>query len=245
MRTIILFCGLVLATAVWGEIGAESAVYAANPAGNGGLNLFEARDQGQLAMRFVPASEKNGTLTLNNRTRAPLAIRIPDTLGAVPVLAQFQPQPQPQVLGLAFPAIGEGGSAFRGVVWRGNRPERVVQLPARGTVRIALIGVCLEYGKPTPNSAMRYELVPVEKVVSDAKLAAALQSMADGRHKQQAVQAVAWHLANGLTWKRLRGKFSAREYHAAQQLLQEVSAPGDAPVTPAPQSNISPAEKSA
>jgi len=209
-------------------------------------DLFEARNQGQLGVRFVPASEKKGMLTLSNRTRSPLTIRVPDTLGAVPAaLAQFlpaqfvQPQINPQIMGLALP----GNAVFRQAAWGADRPGRIVQLPARGQVRIALQGVCLQYGNPTPNSQMKYVLVPLAQVTRDPRLAATIAAMADGTYSQPAVQLVAWNLANGKTFKSLRFRFSSREIMAAVQLLQEVSAPASPPpATPAPESR---ADKSA
>jgi hypothetical protein len=151
----------------------------------------------------------------------------------VPVLAQFQ-QPA-QILGLGFPgAVGD--RAFRAAAWGKERAERVIQLPPRGEVRFAMVGVCLEYGKRTPNSRMRYDVVPVQQVAADSRLEATLQALAEGNYEQQAVQAVAWHLANGMTERTLRGKFSAREFQSAQRLMQEVSKPREVPATPAPSS---------
>lgn len=236
MKTTVFSCACLLFLAVVVVLGGPpSEVYAAEPADatQVELGLFDARDQGQLAIRFVPASERKGTLTLSNRTRTPLAIRVPDTLGAVPVLAQFQ-QPA-QILGLGLPGAG-GDRAFRAAAWVKDRPERVIQLPPRGEVRFALVGVCLEYGKRTPNSRMRYDVVPVQQVAADSRLAASLQALAEGTYEQQAVQSVAWHLANGMTERSLRGKFSARVFQAAQRLMQEVSKTKDAPATPAPSS---------
>jgi len=203
-------------------------------------NLFDARDQGRLAVRFVPASEKKGTLTLSNRTRSPLTVRVPDTLGAVPaVLAQILPgqmiaqRPDtPQMLGLALP----GNAVIRQTAWGSERPGRLIQIPARGQVRIVLQGVCLQHGNPTPNSRMHYELVPLSHITRDPRLTAAIASLANEAYAQPAVQLVAWHLANGRTFKSLRNKFSSREMKAAEQLLQEVSAPArPAPATPAPE----------
>ena len=234
MRTLVFSCACFVSSAVVGVLATPPPVmHAAEPAlaAANAFDLFEARDKGQLAVRFVPASERKGALTLSNRTPAPLAIRLPDTLGAVPVLAQFQPPAQ--ILGLGLPGA-RNNQVFRAAAWGAERHPRVVQLPPRGVISIALTGVCFEYGKRTPNSRMRYELVPVQQVAADGRLAAALQSLADESYDQQAVQAVAWHLANGMTWQSLRGKFSAREYQAAQQLLREVSTPNDAPVNPYP-----------
>ncbi|MCE9556082.1 MAG: hypothetical protein K8T91_22265 [Planctomycetes bacterium] len=240
MKSTVFSCACFLISAVVGVLTTTpSVIHAADPAriAESELDLFDAREKGQLAVRFVPASERKGALTLSNRTRTPLAIRVPDTLGAVPVLAQFQPPAQ--IIGLGVPGA-RNNQVFRAAALKAERPVRVVQLPPRAEISIALKGVCLEYGKRTPNSRMRYDLVPVQQVATDARLVAALQSLADESYDQQAVQAVAWHLANGLTWKSLRGKFSAREYQGGQQLLREISTPKEAPVTPAPGSKESP-----
>jgi hypothetical protein len=197
--------------------------------------LFDAQAQGQLAVKFVPSSEKKGMLTLLNRTRAPLAVQIPATLGARPVLAQFVPNvPAPQTLGLSRQPQQVGDQVFRAAGWNKPQAEDVVKLPPNIQVRIPLQGVCLEYGNPTPNSRMRYELVPVERVISDARVAAALLTLSDGTSTQPVVQAVAWHVVNGKSWKSLSRKFSKRELESAQRLLQEDNAPTQPPATPAP-----------
>jgi hypothetical protein len=193
--------------------------------------LFDALARGQLAARFVPASEKKGVLTLVNRSRNPLAVQMPETLGARPILAQVIIPPQD--LGLAMLPMQD--RAIQNVAWKQNA-TRVVQIAPGGQAQIRLQGVCLDYGNPTPNSRMRYQIMPVEGVTGDARVAAALQSMAAGRSPQPVVQAVAWHLVNGKSWKALKRDFSNRELFAAQQLLVEVSKPAeqDAPITPAP-----------
>ena len=215
IRTFVLFSAMA-----W-PLAAHSPSHAADkPAEGNEAALFDAAARGQLAMRFVPASEKKGTLTLVNRTRTPLSIRMPDTMGGVPVLTQFLQQQQPQALGLTQRVPARDGRALLPVAWKKEPVGRVVHLAAGDKVDIPLQGVCLQFGNPTPNSRMRYELVPVERVTNDSRVAAALLAMADGSSEQPAVQAVAWHLANGKSWKRLSGKFSKKELKAAQLLLE-------------------------
>lgn len=189
------------------------------------VGLFDAQANKQVVAHFVPQSEKKGTLSLTNRTKQPLTLRVPSTMGAVPVLAQVFDQafPQPQRVGLSLPQMGSD------IFWRTalskEAEPKLIRVPAGGQVRVALTGVCLDFGNPTPNSRIRYQLVPLEKVTTDARVAAALQAMGEGRYEQPAVQAVAWHLANGKSWKSLKSKFFVRELQSAQKLLDEVTAP--------------------
>jgi hypothetical protein len=199
------------------------------------VELFEGQANGQITANFVPQSEKKGTLFLSNRTRRPLTLQLPQTLGAVPVLAQVQPpqqqnralfQQQPQRLGLAFPPA-TGNNIFRGAALSATPKQRLVQLPPRGEVHLVLHGVCLDFGNPTPNSNMSYKLVPLDQLTKDSHLQTAIGALAEGSYAQPAVQAVAWHLANGKSWKSLKYKFSSREMQSAQKLLEEVSSPAN------------------
>ena len=95
------------------------------------LGLFEAIDSSAIVVKAVPQSEKLVIVKLKNQTSAPLAIELPDSIAAVPVLAQQQ-QPglnfgagSPQNLGIGTPGGGPlagprnpaqnpGGQGFQG-----------------------------------------------------------------------------------------------------------------------------------
>jgi hypothetical protein len=76
-------------------------------------------------------------------------------------------------------------------------PENVAQLKLRS--------VCLDYGKPTPRPKMHYELKPIESVSDKAEVQELCRMLGQGQVSQQAAQAAAWHLANGMTWEQLAG----------------------------------------
>lgn len=75
-------------------------------------------------------------------------------------------------------------------------PERIADL--------TLNTVCLEYGKPDPRPSMHYELRPIEEVTDNVVLQELLRDFGRGKYTdQRAVQAAAWHLADGKSWDEL------------------------------------------
>jgi hypothetical protein len=76
-------------------------------------------------------------------------------------------------------------------------PENVAQL--------RLTSVCLEHGKPDPRPKMAYELRPIESVTDKAELHEVCRMLGRQQLSQQAAQAAAWHLVNGMSWEELAG----------------------------------------
>lgn len=63
--------------------------------------------------------------------------------------------------------------------------------------------VCLEHGKPDPNPRMKYQIVPIEQVNADPRVAKLCELLGEGKIAQNTAQAAAWHLANGVSWEEL------------------------------------------
>lgn len=76
-------------------------------------------------------------------------------------------------------------------------------IPAGKAIQLRMRTVCLNYGRPEPSVKKPYRLVPVEEFSPDPVLAELLESYSP-RTNQDAQQAAAWHVANGLTWDQLR-----------------------------------------
>ena len=76
-------------------------------------------------------------------------------------------------------------------------------VPPEAVRVIKVATVCLEYGKPEPSPRLPYRLVALEAFSTDPQLAAVLEAFGRGELSQKVTQAVAWHLASGLSWQKL------------------------------------------
>jgi hypothetical protein len=130
------------------------------------------------------------------------------------------------------------------------------RLPAGKTRTFRVTTVCLEHGKAEPSSRRPYKLVSLETFSADPRLQSVLSGLGNGQVSQKVAQAVAWHVANGLTWDRLAAEkidhaggdqdepfFAAAELMAAKRVVDALPAAkpagseassasaGDAPVS--------------
>jgi hypothetical protein len=103
-------------------------------------------------------------------------------------------------------------------------PEQVAKLP--------LTAVCLDYGKPTPRAAMKYEVKPIASVTDKEGVAEVCEMLGRGEIGQSVAQLAAWHLNNGLSWEKLshlqqRGAlgmvptYTSRQIAAAKQAVEK------------------------
>ncbi len=83
-----------------------------------------------------------------------------------------------------------------------------------------------EYGKPEPNPRLPYRLVALGSFSSDPQLAFVMKAFGRGEVSQKVAQAVAWHLASGLSWQQLAaemidraGGYPDEPYFAAAELI--------------------------
>ncbi|MFP6675011.1 MAG: hypothetical protein VB878_08035 [Pirellulaceae bacterium] len=101
--------------------------------------------------------------------------------------------------------------------------------------RIEVTTVCLEYGKPTPNTRMEYRIVPLERVTANAQIIEICRMVGTKEVPQNAGQAAAWHLTDRLSWIELAKKnrfvsqltgaheklFTSRELQLASRIVTE------------------------
>ncbi len=104
-------------------------------------------------------------------------------------------------------------------------------IPPGKMVQFGLKSVCLNYGRPEPMSKMTYRLISVEKYTTDPVLAELLESYSP-RVDQDAMQAAAWHVANGMNWNQISHLplrslvatsakvFQTKDVQAARQLVE-------------------------
>ena len=110
--------------------------------------------------------------------------------------------------------IGNGiGNAAQG---RG-----IFRVPAGQVGKVHAQTVCLEHGKAEPTPHMKYRIVPLDEFTSgNARITKLCEMLAEKRVTQNVAQAVAWHIANGLTWEQLAAKSRARERYFSDEELQ-------------------------
>jgi hypothetical protein len=174
-------------------------------------DVFVAIAAGDLEVGVVPRDERRLTIQLKNKTDRPLTIQLPPALAAAPILAQpgLFPFPgglpnqnagfgnsAPQQLGLP------GGGGNNGNLFGGNNGG-IFNIPAGRAIKIKADCVCLEFGKPSPDSRMKYELKPLSEVCDHPELVSVLQSLGKRQIDQRVAQAAAWHLTDSVSWNKL------------------------------------------
>ncbi len=176
------------------------------------VELFQAMKDGAIDVQFIPHDARGANVLIENKTKKPLNVRLPEAFAGVPVLAQFGGGGMGgggfgggggggQGVGGGFGGGGAGGAGGGGFF--NIAPEKV------GKIKVDC--VCLDHGKPDPNPRMKYQLVPVESYVQNSAVIELLKVFGRGGLDQTAVQAAVWHLNNGLSWHELAAKRSGEK----------------------------------
>ncbi len=189
------------------------------------VEMFAAIEADQIAVALVPRNSRRLTLRIENKTDRPLAIELPRTFAAVPVLAQpnffnnqnnNQNNQAPQGLGAGMPGMNQGNNMnvfgqgpFQNMqmqnmpIPRALQPNGLFNIGPEKTISLKVTCVCLNYGQPEPRARMPYEIKPLSEVTDDASVRELLERLGAGVN-QRAAQAVAWHLTDGLSWQELQ-----------------------------------------
>ena len=220
---------------------------------NSAIDLFQAAADEQIGLRFIPIDASRGNLLIDNQTGELLTIKLPDAFAAVPVLAQFGQQgfgqqgggQQGGGGGGASQAVGGGldqgggGQNFGQNQGQGNRQVGgFMRIAPNRPRKVKAITVCLEHGKPEPNPRIKYTIMPIGDYTEDKRVAKLCSSLARRDISQNAAQAAAWHLANGLDWEkiaklnRVESKylgnirfFRSKEITAAKKFIESFAPP--------------------
>lgn len=235
------FIGPYLTLAIALLIGSHATAQTSQP-----IDLFAAKEAGQVEVKLIPKDSTRATVLITNKTDQPLSIELPEVFAGVPVMAQFGGGGRgggggglgggggggQGIGGGGLGGGGGGGGGFGGGGGGGGAFH--VEPGVVGKFRVPC--VCLEHGKDDPNPRMAYELVPVETMSSDRKVAAILQMLGRGQIDQTAAQAAAWHLTDNLSWQQMANKvkiqhlngtremyFNQRQLAAAVQIVAEAS----------------------
>jgi hypothetical protein len=178
------------------------------------VDMFAAIEAGQIEVKFIHKDSTAGRVMIENKSKEPLNVKLPEVFGTVPVLAQGGPPgggrnggggnnnsnsgSQNQTGGGGFGGGGGGLGGGGGGGFFNVAPEKVANLKVPT--------VCLEHGKDEPRAAIPYKIVPLTEVNSDARLAALLKSFAEGECDQRMAQAAAWHFTDEMSFEELAAK---------------------------------------
>lgn len=230
----LLAAAVLLASPAWAAPKTAKAAKAAPKT----VDMFEAMKNDQIAVKFIPKNANAANLIIENKTKEPLAVQVPEAFAGVPVI------------------LGQAAAADAGQGLGGGGGGPAFNIAAEKTRRVEVPCLCLEHGKRDPTPRMPYEVKPIESVTTKAETIALVKRYARGDVNVKAAQAAAWHLENGMTWQQLAGKkithllgpdqpyFSERELTVAVALAGEAVARSKeagtiAPVT-SPSDSLSP-----
>lgn len=207
------------------------------------IEMFAGMKSGQIAVKYIPKSDREGTVIIHNKSDKPLNVKLPEAFAARPVLAQFGGvggfdggggmgagmdggggggQNQAQMGGMGGMGMGMGGMGMGGMM--NIAPEKVGKAKT--------VCVCAEHGKPDPNPRVAYEILPVEEYTSDPQVQEFARLFGTGKIDQRVAQATAWHLLNDMSWNELAAKkidrlgrpdepyFTRQQLHAAIKVTE-------------------------
>ncbi len=190
------------------------------------VGLFEAMDKGDVEVRFIPKDSTEANVLIENKTDRPLTIKFPEAFAAVHVLAQFGGGGGGMggmgggMGGMGGGGMGGGGQGMGGggggmgggmggmgggMGGMGGGGGFFSVAPQKVT-KVKVPCVCLEHAKPDPTPRMKYKIVPIETLTKDANVIEVCKMLGNGEIPQNAAQAAAWNLANGLSWQELAAK---------------------------------------
>ncbi len=173
------------------------------------VKLFDGLKDGHLSVKLVQESEKRGVLFLANKTQQPLSVQMPEAFVGVHVLNERIARIGPSVRdepqrGQSTGAGVSGDPKDRRRADRNDEAARRIPIAARQRLKLPITSVCLEYGRPTPNSKMNYRIMSVEQFARrNPVLRELIPLFVQTRINQRIAQAAAWHVSNKLSWRDL------------------------------------------
>jgi hypothetical protein len=179
------------------------------------VEMFAAIEKGDIAVKLIPKDSTECNIVIENKTKKPLNVKLPNAFAGVPVLAQG---------GAPAPGGGRGGrSGSSGRSGNNNQNQSsgggmmgggggmmggggMFSLPPEQVGKFKVATVCLEHGKKEPRPAVPYEIRPIESFTSNPGVREVCEMLGSGQVNQRAAQAAAWHLSNGMSWEELANK---------------------------------------
>ncbi len=212
------------------------------------VEMFEAIKGGQIGVKLIPKDSTECRVLIENKTKQPLNVKLPEAFAGVPVLAQAVAPGLGggnigggrnngnwgggnQGFGGGMGGMGMGGMGMGGMGMWNVPPERVGQnapamfnVPPEKVGKFKVTTVCLEHGKSEPRPAMKYEIKPIEQFTDKKEVHELCRMLGSGRLNQRAAQVAAWHLNNSMSWQELAAKRlrfangTSRPYFAPQEV---------------------------
>ncbi len=212
---------LLLATAAPGLATAAKNSADDAPEAATSLEFFQARDDGQIDVKFIARSDHDARVIITNKTKQPLKLQMPEAFAGVPVVAQIG--------GRGGGGFGGGGRGGGGLGGGGGGQQSVgggglgggggglggggggggfFSIHPEQTAKINVAVVCLDHGLRNPSSSRPYKIVPADEHLDRPAVIELLKAFGRGELDHQATQAAAWHLNNDLSWDQLAAKLA-------------------------------------
>jgi hypothetical protein len=171
------------------------------------IDLFEAQKANNISIQYIANNEKHGQLIIENKTDKPLSIKLPQSFGLIPVLAQvgfnnggIQPFNNGRNAGFNNGGIQQNSFQQLGGGFGNNA---FANIKPHGKSVIKTNTICLDYGLRTPNTRSKYTLVKLDEISNDSRLDYAIEKFSNNDITQQTAQVLGWHINSGLSWKDL------------------------------------------
>jgi hypothetical protein len=203
---------LLCAAIAWAAEGrARPAKIGTYNAADQTVEMFAAIEEGDIAVKLIPKDSTECRVQIENKTKQPLNVKLPETFAAVPVLAQIG-----GVGGAGRRSSGGnsnsgggnqsmGGGMGMGMGGMGGGMG-MFNVPPEKVGRIDVATVCLEHGKDDPRPAIPYAIKPLESFTTKPGVRELCAALGNGQINQRAAQAAAWHLNNDMSWQELAAK---------------------------------------
>jgi hypothetical protein len=200
------------------------------------VDLFAAIEAGDIDVKLICKDSTTGNVIITNKTKRPLAIKMPDAFAGVPIAGQFGGCPGGcpgggggfggggggggnQGVGGGGGGFGGGGGGFGGGGggFGGGGGGGIFNVAPEKVAKVKVVTVCLEHGKEDPNPRIPYELRPINAFTENEKVIELVKMVARGEIDQHSAQAAAWHLANDMTWQELARKVGRKHLNGATE----------------------------
>jgi hypothetical protein len=198
------------------------------------VEMFAAIASGDIAVKLIPKNSTECNVLIENKTKKPLNVKLPDAFAGVPVLGQVAAGGAPG----GGRGGGHGGSSGRngssggnqgtgggmgGMMGGGGGGGGMWGLAPEQVGKFKVPTVCLDHGKAEPRPAVPYEIRPIDSYTTKSGVRELCQMLGSGQLGQRAAQAAAWHLNNGMSWEELANK----QVHRANGMTQPYFSPAE------------------
>ncbi len=168
------------------------------------VEMFEGMKSGQIDVKIIMLSSKEANVFIENKTKAPLNVQLPEAFTAVLAQGGFGADPFGGQGGNQQNQSAGGGMGNMGGGQGGG--NNFFNVPAERVGEMEVPCVCLEHGKDEPNPRLEYKIQPFEAYSSDSRLREVLTLLGQRKVSQRVAQAASWHLANNMSWQELASK---------------------------------------